>query len=304
MATATREAYGKALAELIVENENVVVLDADLTKSTKTIEAKLACPKRHFNLGIAEGNMMSIAAGLAASGKIVYASSFAMFAAGRAYEQIRNSICYPHLNVKVCATHAGISVGEDGASHQCIEDLSLMRTIPEMKVFQPCDGASTHAIIKNIADIDGPCYVRLGRLAVEDVYDDSFTFELGKGKVLIEGSKIAIIATGLMVQESLKAAQKMNEMPTVVDMYSIKPIDQDLIKKLAKENEYIVTVEEHNIIGGLGSAVAEVLAEENTNCRLKRIGMNDEFGRSGKPKDLLRYYGLDAEGILEKINNL
>ena len=301
MATATREAYGKALAELILENESVVVLDADLTKSTKTIDAKKACPERHFNMGIAEGNMMAVAAGLAASDKIVYASSFAMFAAGRAYEQIRNSICYPNLNVKVCATHAGISVGEDGASHQCIEDLSLMRTIPNMKVFQPSDAASTKAIIKAIAKIDGPCYVRLGRLAVEDVYDDSFTFEIGKGKVLKEGSDIAIIATGLMVQEALKAAEQMEVKPTVVDMYSIKPIDVELIKELAKTYKRIVTIEEHNIIGGLGSAVAEVLAEIDTNCRLTRIGMNDEFGRSGKPKDLLRYYELDAEGILNKI---
>ena len=301
MATATREAYGKALAELILENENVVVLDADLTKSTKTIDAKNACPERHFNMGIAEGNMMAVAAGLAASDKIVYASSFAMFAAGRAYEQIRNSICYPNLNVKVCATHAGISVGEDGASHQCIEDLSLMRTIPNMKVFQPSDAASTKAIIKAVAKIDGPCYVRLGRLGVEDVYDDSFTFELGKGKVLKEGSDIAIIATGLMVQEALKAAEQMEVKPTVVDMYSIKPIDVELIKELAKTHKRIVTIEEHNIIGGLGSAVAEVLAEIDTNCRLTRIGMNDEFGRSGKPKDLLRYYELDAEGILNKI---
>ena len=301
MATATREAYGKALAELILENENVVVLDADFTKSTKTIDAKKACPERHFNMGIAEGNMMAVAAGLAASDKIVYASSFAMFAAGRAYEQIRNSICYPNLNVKVCATHAGISVGEDGASHQCIEDLSLMRTIPNMKVFQPSDAASTKAIIKAVAKIDGPCYVRLGRLAVEDVYDDSFTFELGKGKVLKEGSKIALIATGLMVQEALKVSEMMEEKPTVVDMYSIKPIDVELIKQLAKTHDRIITIEEHNIIGGLGSAVAEVLAETDTNCRLTRIGMNDEFGRSGKPKDLLRYYGLDAEGILNKI---
>ena len=301
MAVATREAYGKALAELITENENVVVLDADLTKSTKTIDAKKACPSRHFNMGIAEGNMMAVAAGLAASDKIVYASSFAMFAAGRAYEQIRNSICYPNLNVKICATHAGISVGEDGASHQCIEDLALMRAIPNMKVFQPCDAASTRKVIKAIAEIDGPCYVRLGRLGVEDVYDDSFSFELGKAKVLKEGSGIAFIATGLMVQETLKAAEMMETKPTVVDMYSIKPIDREMILKLAETHQRIVTVEEHNIIGGLGSAVAEVLAESQTSCRLTRIGMNDEFGRSGKPKDLLRYYELDAEGILSKI---
>ena len=300
MAQATREAYGKALAELIVEKNNVVVLDADLTKSTKTIDAKKACPERHFNMGIAEGNMMAVAAGLAASNKVVYASSFAMFAAGRAYEQIRNSICYPQLNVKICATHAGISVGEDGASHQCIEDLSLMRTIPNMKVFQPCDGASTKAIIKAIYDIDGPCYVRLGRLGVDDVYED-FNFELGKGHILRKGEKIALIATGLMVQECLKVYDMMDIKPTVVDMYSIKPIDKDLIIELSQKYDKIVTVEEHNIIGGLGSAVSEIMAEQKTNCVLQRIGMNDEFGRSGKPKELLTYYGLDAESILNKI---
>ena len=196
---ATREAYGKALAELIVANPKVVVLDADLTKSTKTCDAKVACPQRHFNMGIAEGNMMAVAAGLAASGQVVYASSFAMFAAGRAFEQIRNSIAYPHLNVKVCATHAGITVGEDGASHQAIEDLSLMRSIPGMKVFQPCDATETEAIIKAVAEIDGPCYVRLGRCAVEAVYEGEFKFEMGKGIVLEEGKEVAIIATGCMV---------------------------------------------------------------------------------------------------------
>ena len=301
MAVATREAYGKALAELIQENEKVVVLDADLTKSTKTSEAAKVCPSRHFNMGIAEGNMMAVAAGLAASDKIVYASSFAMFAAGRAYEQIRNSICYPDLNVKICATHAGISVGEDGASHQCIEDLALMRSIPNMKVFQPCDGASTRKIIKGIAELDGPCYVRLGRLAVDDVYDDSFEFTPGKAKVLQEGSGTALIATGLMVQETLKAAAQMEQKPTVVDMFSIKPLDEEIILKLAETHERIVTVEEHNIIGGLGSAVAEVLAEKGAGCPLIRIGMKDEFGQSGKPKDLLKYYELDAEGILNRI---
>ena len=248
---------------------------------------------------------MGVAAGLAASGKIAYASSFAMFAAGRAFEQIRNSICYPNLNVKVCATHAGITVGEDGASHQSVEDLALMRSIPNMKVFQPCDAQETKQIIEGIAKIDGPCYVRLGRASVEDVYDESYQWQLGKGSVLKEGSKVAIVATGMMVQESLKAAKEMEGIePTIVNISSIKPIDEELIKKLAKEHEVIVTAEEHSVIGGLGSAVAEVLAKEGSGCRLKMIGLNDEFGQSGKPKDLLAYYGLDASSIAKKIQEI
>lgn len=301
MATATREAYGKALASLVKEHENIVVLDADLTKSTKTIDAKNACPERHFNMGIAEGNMMAVAAGLAASHKVVYASSFAMFAAGRAFEQIRNSVCYPNLNVKVCATHSGITVGEDGASHQCIEDLALMRSIPNMKVFQPCDAKETEAIINAVYELDGPCYVRLGRLAVEDVYTEDVPFEIGKGNILRKGSKVAIVASGLMVQESLKAAELLDFEPTVVDIHTIKPIDKDLIVELAKTHDRIVTVEEHTVIGGLGSAVAEVMAEHPTSCGLQRIGMEDVFGRSGKPADLLEYYGLNAKSIAEKI---
>ena len=249
MATATREAYGKALAKLVQEREDIVVLDADLTKSTKTIEAKKACPERHFNMGIAEGNMMGVAAGLAASKKIVYASSFAMFAAGRAFEQIRNSICYPNLNVKVCATHAGISVGEDGASHQSVEDIAIMRSIPNMKVFQPCDARETEQIIKAVADIEGPCYVRLGRLGVEDVYDDSYTWEYGKGQILKKGSKIAIIATGLMVQESLKAIEQLKDIePTLINISTIKPIDEELILETAKTHDVIVTIEELSLI--------------------------------------------------------
>ena len=302
MAMATRAAYGKALAKLVQENQDVVVLDADLAGSTKTGDAKAVCPQRHFDMGIAEGNMMGVAAGLAASGKIAYASSFAMFAAGRAFEQIRNSICYPNLNVKVCATHAGITVGEDGASHQSVEDLALMRSIPNMKVFQPCDAEETKQIIEGIAKIDGPCYVRLGRSSVEDVDDESLHWQPGKGSVLKEGSKVAIVATGMMVQESLKAAKEMEGIePTIVNISSLKPIDEELIKKLAKEHEVIVTAEEHSVIGGLGSAVAEVLAKEGSGCRLKMIGLNDEFGQSGKPKDLLAYYGLDASSIAKKI---
>lgn len=305
MATATREAYGKALAKLVQEREDIVVLDADLTKSTKTIEAKKVCPQRHFNMGIAEGNMMGVAAGLAASHKIVYASSFAMFAAGRAFEQIRNSICYPKLNVKVCATHAGISVGEDGASHQSVEDIAIMRSIPNMKVFQPCDARETEQIIKAVADIEGPCYVRLGRLDVEDVYDDSYTWEYGKGQVLKKGSKIAIIATGLMVQESLKAIEQLEDIePTLINISTIKPIDEELILETAKTHDVIVTIEEHNVIGGLGGAVAETLAPYGLPCRQYMMGMQDSFGRSGKPKDLLAYYHLDASSIAQKIKEI
>lgn len=305
MATATREAYGKALAKLVQEREDIVVLDADLTKSTKTIEARKACPERHFNMGIAEGNMMGVAAGLAASHKIVYASSFAMFAAGRAFEQIRNSICYPNLNVKVCATHAGISVGEDGASHQSVEDIAIMRSIPNMKVFQPCDARETEQIIRAVADIEGPCYVRLGRLGVEDVYDDSYTWEYGKGQVLKKGSKIAIIATGLMVQESLKAIEQLEGIvPTLINISTIKPIDEELILETAKTHDVIVTIEEHNVIGGLGGAVAETLAPYGLACRQYMMGMQDSFGRSGKPKDLLAHYHLDDSSIAQKIKEI
>ena len=304
MATATREAYGKTLAKLIVEHDDLFVLDADLTKSTKTIDAKNARPEHHFNMGIAEGNMMAVAAGMAASNKVVYTSSFAMFAAGRAFEQIRNSICYPNLNVKVCATHAGISVGEDGASHQCIEDLALMRSIPNMKVFQPCDAKQTEEIIKAVYSIEGPCYVRLGRLGVEDVYDENYKYEFGKGNVLKKGNKVAIIASGLMVQESLKAYELLENKPTIIDIPTIKPIDKELIIETAKTHDVIVTVEEHNIYGGLGSAVSEVLAPEGIACRQYMLGMQDAFGRSGKPKDLLDYYGLDAKHIAEKAKEI
>lgn len=302
---ATRNAYGKALAELVVERDDVLVLDADLTKSTKTIEAKNARSEHHFNMGIAEGNMMAVAAGMAASNKVVYASSFAMFAAGRAFEQIRNSICYPNLNVKVCATHAGITVGEDGASHQCIEDIALMRSIPNMKVFVPCDQYQAKAIVKAVADIAGPCYVRLGRGAVEDVYDENYKFELGKGKVLREGQKVALVATGMMVQEALKAAEilaKEDISVTVVDMPCIKPIDEELIEKIAKSHEFIITCEEHNVYGGLGSAVSEV-ASKKSPVRMEMMGMQDTFGESGTPNELLAKYGLNADHIVEKVRN-
>ena len=302
---ATRAAYGEAIAELVQENKNVVVLDADLAGSTKSGEAKKVCPERHFDMGIAEGNMMAVAAGMAASGKIAYASTFAVFATGRAYDQVRNSICYPNLNVKICATHAGITVGEDGASHQALEDIALMRAIPNMHVFQPCDGPEAKAIVKAVADIDGPCYVRLGRLAVESVNDpETYTFEYGKGVVMQKGEKVAIVATGMMVQEALEAAKELDFDPTVVNINTIKPIDADLIKELAKTHDAIVTVEEHNVIGGLGGAVAEVLASETDRCPQYMLGVQDTFGQSGTPAELLDHYGLNAKHIAEYVKNL
>ena len=302
---ATRAAYGEAIAELVQENKNVVVLDADLAGSTKSGEAKKVCPERHFDMGIAEGNMMAVAAGLAASGKIAYASTFAVFATGRAYDQVRNSICYPNLNVKICATHAGITVGEDGASHQALEDIALMRAIPNMHVFQPCDGPEAKAIVKAVANIDGPCYVRLGRLAVESVNDpETYTYEYGKGIVMQKGEKVAIVATGMMVQEALEAAKELDFDPTVVNINTIKPIDADLIKELAKTHDAIVTVEEHNVIGGLGGAVAEVLASETDRCPQYMMGVQDTFGQSGTPAELLDHYGLNAKHIAEYVKNL
>ena len=294
---ATRIAYGDALKELLKEDKNIVVLDADLAGSTKSGEAKKVDPSRHFDMGIAEGNMMSVAAGLAASGKIAFASSFAMFATGRAFEQIRNSIGYTHLNVKVCASHAGISVGEDGASHQCIEDISLMRGIPGMKVIVPCDYNEAKQAIKTVAYTDGPCYVRLGRSGVETVTPEDYKFELGKGVILKEGKKVALVATGLMVQEALKASEMMKETPTVVNIHTIKPIDVQLIQQLAQTHDTIVTCEEHSIIGGLGSAVAEVLAEAGSSCKLVRVGIQDVFGESGKPAELFAKYKIDAQAI-------
>lgn len=302
--TATRASYGKALAELIIENPDIVVLDADLAGSTKTIEAKKACPQRHFDMGIAEGNMMGVAAGLAASGKIAYASSFAMFAAGRAYEQIRNSIGYPHLNVKICATHAGLSVGEDGASHQCNEDIALMRTIPGMYVIQPCDDIEAQSIIKQVSLINGPCYVRLGRSAVEDVHAGDYQPVIGKGDVIQKGTKVALIATGMMVQEAIKAAKTMDIQPTIINMHTIKPIDEELIKETARTHDVILTCEEHSVIGGLGSAVADVLATEGLSCRQYRIGVQDTYGESGKADQLFQKYGIDAVTISAKVKEV
>ena len=287
---ATREAYGKALAALANTNENVVVLDADLSKSTKTADFKAVAPERFFNMGIAEGNMMGVAAGLSTCGKVPFVSTFAMFAAGRAFEQIRNSICYPKLNVKVCATHAGLTVGEDGASHQAIEDISLMRSVPNMVVINPADDIETEAAIKAVAEMEGPCYVRLGRMAVSRVNDETnYNFVIGKGITLAEGNDVAIIATGIMVEAALEAKEELAKEginARVINIHTIKPIDEELIIKAAKETGVIVTAEEHSIIGGLGSAVAEVVSEK-CPVPVLRVGVKDTFGESGKPNELL-----------------
>lgn len=301
---ATREAYGKALAKFGAEDERIVVLDADLSKSTKTAEFKKVCPERFINMGIAEGNMMTVAAGLASCGKIPFTSTFAVFASGRAFEQIRNSVCYPKLNVKICATHAGITVGEDGASHQSIEDISLMRSIPNMTVISPSDAVETEAAIKAIIEHDGPCYVRLGRSAVNVINDTpDYKFEIGKGNVLREGKEATIIATGIMVDAALTAYNTLAEQgikARVINMPTIKPIDEDIIIAAARETGVIITAEEHSIIGGLGSAVAEVVS---TNCpvRVLRVGIKDSFGESGKPAELLKAYGLTADDIVEAV---
>ncbi|MBR4462240.1 MAG: transketolase family protein [Erysipelotrichaceae bacterium] len=299
MAQETRNAYGEKLAQLVQENENIVVLDADLTKSTKTVEAKKVCPERHFNAGIAECNMMGMAAGLAASGKTVFASSFAIFATGRAFEIIRNSICYPHLNVKVCATHAGLSVGEDGASHQSIEDVALMRVLPNMRVFVPCDQYEAKAVIEHVSKIDGPCYVRLGRGKVEDVYNENTVFDFDKVDVLRKGNKTVLFAMGLMVQEALKAAEELDA--TVVNVSTIKPLDEESVLELLRTHEKAYALEEHSIIGGLFSAIAEAKAKTDITTPLYPIGVNDTFGESGKAKDVLKKYGLTAEHIIEVV---
>jgi len=299
---ATREAYGNALAEFGTDNR-IVVLDADLSKSTKTDTFKKKYPERFFNMGIAEGNMMAVAAGMASCGKIVFASSFAMFAAGRAFEQVRNSICYSKLNVKIGASHAGISVGEDGASHQAIEDIALMRAIPNMTVISPADAVETRYAVKAAIEHDGPVYLRLGRLSVPVIYEESsYKYELGKGITLSEGNDAAIIATGLMVNMALEAKALLQQEginARVVNLHTIKPIDEDIIVKAAEETGAIVTAEEHSIIGGLGSAVAEVLVEKYPVPML-RVGVQDKFGKSGKPDKLLEMYGLTAAEIVRK----
>ncbi len=303
---ATRESYGNALASL-GEKYDIVVLDADLSKSTKTDTFKKAFPERFINMGIAEQNMMSTAAGLASCGKVVFASSFAMFAAGRAFEQIRNSICYPNLNVKIGATHAGISVGEDGATHQCLEDIGIMRTIPNMVVINPADDVEARAAVEAAIKHDGPVYLRFGRLAVPVLYDEAdYKFEIGKGVLLKEGTDVTIVATGLMVEMALNASEKLKEdgiNARVVNIHTVKPIDREILVKAAKETGAIVTCEEHNVIGGLGSAVAEVICEE-CPVPMERVGVKDTFGKSGVPADLFRDYGLTAEDIVKAVKKV
>lgn len=298
--TATRVSYGEALVKY-GNDPRIVVLDADLSKSTKTEMFKKAYPDRFINAGIAEADMMCVAAGLAACGKIAFASTFAMFAAGRAFEQVRNSIGYTKLNVKIGATHAGISVGEDGASHQCLEDIALMRTIPGMVVINPADDREAQAAVKAAIDHDGPVYMRFGRLAVEDINDDNYKFELGKGVLLKDGGDVTLIGTGLMVAEALKAADILERegiSTRVVNIHTIKPIDEEIIIKASKETGAIVTAEEHYIMGGLGSAVSEVVCA-NAPCPVKIIG-TDRFGKSGKPAELFEEYGLTAENIVKQ----
>ena len=301
---ATRESYGNALAELGAEYENLVVLDADLAAATKTGIFKKAFPDRHIDCGIAECNMMGIAAGLATTGKIPFASSFAMFAAGRAFEQVRNSIGYPKLNVKIGATHAGISVGEDGATHQCNEDIALMRTIPGMVVINPADDVEAKAAVRAAIEHEGPVYLRFGRLAVPVINDTpDYKFELGKGVVLREGKDVTIIATGLPVSECLAAADKLAADgidAKVINIHTIKPLDEDLVVKASKETGKVVTVEEHSVIGGLGSAVCDVLSEK-CPTQVMKIGINDTFGESGPAVELIKKYGLDADSIYEKV---
>ena len=300
--TATREAYGLALAEL-GDTYDFVVLDADLSKSTKTDTFKKKFPERFFNTGIAEANMMSTAAGIASCGKTVFASSFAMFAAGRAFEQIRNSICYPCLNVKIGATHAGISVGEDGATHQCLEDIALMRSLPNMTIINPADATEAFYAVKAALELDGPVYLRFGRLAVPEMFErDNYQFELGKGVLLADGSDVTLVATGLMVPEALAAKDILKEKgisARVINIHTIKPLDREILAKAARETGAIVTAEEHNVIGGLGSAVAEVLCEE-CPVPMRRVGTQDVFGQSGKPAPLLEMYGLTAENIAKQ----
>lgn len=297
---ATRESYGAALAEYGAD-ENIVVLDADLSKSTKTEVFKKKYPQRFINMGIAEANMMCVAAGLAAAGKTVFASSFAMFAAGRAFEQVRNSIGYTNLNVKIGATHAGISVGEDGASHQCLEDLALMRSIPNMTIINPADDIEARLAVKAAIDHNGPVYMRFGRLAVEDINPEDYKFELGKGVQIADGSDVTIIATGLMVgmaQTARKLLAQDGISARVINIHTIKPIDEEIITKASRETGAIVTAEEHYIMGGLGSAVSEVVCA-NAPCPVKIIG-TDRFGKSGKPAELFEEYGLTPENIAKK----
>jgi transketolase len=304
---ATRESYGEALAALSAEYPDLIVLDADLAAATKTGIFKKACPERFIDCGIAEANMMGVAAGIASTGKKVFASSFAMFAAGRAFEIVRNSIGYPHLNVKIGATHAGISVGEDGATHQCNEDIALMRTIPGMTVINPADHVEAQAAVRAALEHNGPVYMRFGRLAVPVFNDpDTYKFELGKGITLREGTDGTVVATGLMVNEALQAADILASEGInirVINIHTIKPLDEDIIVKAAKETPFIVTAEEHSVIGGLGSAVCDVTAAK-APCKVVKIGVNDVFGHSGPAVDLLKEFGLSADNIVKTVKEL
>lgn len=303
---ATRDSYGNALAELGKEHENLVVLDADLAAATKTGVFKKAYPERFIDCGIAEANMTGVAAGLSTCGKVPFISSFAMFVAGRAFEQVRNSIGYPHLNVKIGATHAGITVGEDGATHQCNEDIALMRTIPGMVIINPADDVEARAAVKAAYEYEGPVYLRFGRLALPIIHNESsYKFEIGKGEILRDGKDVTIVATGAMVSNSLEAAEKLAAdgiEAKVINIHTIKPLDEELVVVAAKETGKVVTVEEHSVIGGLGSAVCDALAMKNPTPVMK-IGINDTFGESGPAFELLKKYQLDAESIYEKIKN-
>lgn len=300
---ATRQSYGEALAELGKENNNIVVLDADLSEATKTCLFAKEFPNRFFDMGIAEQDLMSTAAGLATCGKIPYASTFAAFACGRAYDQIRNSICYPNLNVKICATHAGITVGEDGATHQMIEDISLMRTIPNMTVISTSDDIQTKWAVKEISKIKGPVYLRLSRLATNIIYNQDAKFEIGKAVQIGNGTDATVIATGIVVAEAIKAKEELEKQGInirVIDMHTIKPIDKEIIIKSAKETKKIITIEDHNIIGGLGSSVCEVLSEEYP-CKVIRMGIKDTFGKSGNAEKLMEYFKITKNNIVKEI---
>lgn len=300
---ATRESYGEALLELGKENKNVVVFDADLSSATKTSIFAKEFPERFFDMGIAEQNMMSTAAGMSTCGKIPYVSTFAVFAAGRAYDQIRNSICYPNLNVKICATHAGITVGEDGATHQMIEDISLMRTLPNMTVISTSDDTQTKWAVKEISKIKGPVYLRLARLATPKIYEENQKFEIGKAVQIGDGIDATVFATGVTVAEALKTQEILKEKGIdirVVDIHTIKPIDKEMIIKCAKETKRLISIEDHSIIGGIGSAISEVLTEEYP-AKLERMGIKDTFGKSGKAEQLMQYFGITAKDLEEKL---
>lgn len=303
---ATRQSYGEALKELGEENKDIVVLDADLSTATKTNLFAKEFPNRFFNMGIAEQDMIGTSAGFATCGKIPYASTFAMFAVGRAYDQIRNSVCYPNLNVKICATHAGVTVGEDGATHQMLEDIAMMRILPNLQVFSPSDDIETKFIIKEISKINAPCYVRLSRLATPTIYNENEKFELGKAKQIGKGEDATIFATGVCVSEALKARDELEKrgiFVRVVDVHTIKPIDKETIVRCAKETKVIITVEDHSIIGGLGSSICEVLAEEHPS-KVIRLGVNNAFGKSGNAVELMKFFRIDAEAIVDTVEEI